>query len=219
MSKHLDADLTRIKRQVLSMGALVEESLRLALDAVLSMDQSVAQAALDADRRIDALELEVDDLCLKCLALNQPVAKDLRFITSAMKMSTALERIGDLAGNIAKRVLLNLDGPLPDLDLGLQEMGDLVRSMLHDVLDAFVSQSGELARDVCARDNDVDDRNRSNVKALVAHMEQHPADVPSCVALLTVTRALERIADHATNIGEDVVFLVEAVDIRHPNLA
>ena len=120
MSKHLDADLTRIKRQVLSMGALVEESLRLALDAVLSMDQSVAQAALDADRRIDALELEVDDLCLKCLALNQPVAKDLRFITSAMKMSTALERIGDLAGNIAKRVLLNLDGPLPDLDLGLQ---------------------------------------------------------------------------------------------------
>ena len=220
MSKHLEADLTRIKRQVLAMGALVEEALRLSLGAVLGPDPDQARSALDADERIDRLELEVDDLCLKCLALNQPVAADLRFVTSAMKMSTALERIGDLAGNIAKRVLDGLDGSQlsRDLELNLDAMGDRVRSMLHDVLDAFVSGSAEVARDVCARDEDVDQRNRHNLRALMDHMAQAPSDVPKGVALLTVSRALERIADHATNIAEDVVFLVEAVDIRHPAL-
>jgi phosphate transport system protein len=219
MSKHLEADLARIKRLVLSMGALVEEALHQGTRSVLEHDEDRARATLEVDSRIDALELEVDEQCLKCLALNQPVAGDLRFITAAMKIATGLERIGDLAGNIAKRSLKRLDGRSVDLDLGFDPMVEVVRSMLHDVLDAFVTANAELAREVCARDDDVDERHKRNLKALIAHMGEHPGDVPECVSLLTVTRSLERIADHTTNIAQDVVFLVEAVDIRHPGLS
>jgi len=218
MPTHLELDLAHIKRQLLAMGALAEEALRNATVSVTQREEEMARAALDGDVRVDELELAIDDQCIKCLALYQPVAGDLRFLTAAMKMTTALERIGDLAGNIAKRALGLLQYPRFDADMRLDAMAEFTRSMLHDVLDAFVTGNTELAREVCARDDEVDAHNKANIKLLIARMKANPADIEVCVSLLTVSRAIERVADHTTNIAEDVVFLVEALDIRHPSI-
>ncbi len=218
MSIHLERDLARIKRHVLRMGALVEDALRNATLSVTARDVERALAALDVDRQIDQLELDIDDECVKSLALHQPVARDLRFLTAVMKITTGLERIGDLAGNIAKRAMTLAEAQPIDLELGLDTMAEFTRSMLHVVLDAFVNGSSELARDVCARDDIIDAHNKENIGKLMARMVERSDEVPQCVSLLTVTRSVERVADHTTNIAEDVVFLVEAVDIRHPSL-
>ncbi len=219
MTKHLERDLAHVKQLVLAMGGLVEQSLEQATVALVRNDENYARRALAADREIDRKELEIDEECLKVLALHQPVAGDLCFITATMKITNDLERIGDLAGSLAERALYLLNRPPLDERLAFEEMVAHTRQMLRDGLDALISENSELAREVCTRDDKVDDFNRQHFEVLQERMKRDPGSVEAAVALLSASRHIERIADLATNIAEDVVFLVEAEDIRHPSLA
>ena len=218
MSRHLQHDLENIKERVLTMGGLVEEALRSAATAMIRRNAEYAEKTLAADNKIDRLQLELDDLCLKALALHQPVAGDLRFITATLKITNDLERIGDLAGNLSKRALLLQGVPVRDDPVDIERMVDGASDMLRDSLDALVRGDAQLARRVCEADDRIDDMHRENISILIERMKLSPEDVESAVALVSASRSIERIADLATNIAEDVVFLVEAVDIRHPHI-
>lgn len=219
MSGHLEHDLDALKQLVLSMGGLVEKALEEACSVLTQRERPLDGRAADLDERIDRLQLEVDDSCLKILALHQPVASDLRFVTSAMKIVNDLERIGDLAVNIAQRSAPLVGKPVLDEPLGFDEMMSITSEMLRGALDAFVASDPNLARGVLARDDEVDALNRDHFEVLQARMKRDPEAIDRAVSLLSISRNLERTADLATNIAEDVVFLVEAVDIRHPGLA
>ncbi len=215
MTKSLDDDLQLLRQRILRMGGMVEEATRNATTALTQRRVDLARRVLEADDSIDMVELDVDEECLRILALHQPVASDLRYITAVLKINNDLERIGDLACNMAERALdLAAHDPL-DLPLQFERMTEVVRVMLHDALDALVSRNSELARDVCARDRQVNEIHRENFAALQARMQSAPASVERCVDLLSASRQLERMADQTTNIAEDVVFLVEGVVIRH----
>jgi len=215
VTKSLDDDLQLLRQRILRMGGMVEEATRNATAALTQRRTDLARRVLEADDSIDMVELDVDEECLRILALHQPVASDLRYITAVLKINNDLERIGDLACNMAERALdLAARDPL-DLPLQFERMTEVVRVMLHDALDALVSRNSELARDVCARDRQVNEIHRENFSALQARMQADPASVERCVDLLSASRQLERIADQTTNIAEDVVFLVEGVVIRH----
>jgi phosphate transport system protein len=218
MTSHLERDLDQLKQRVLAMGGLVEQSLDSACSALTRRDEAGARRALAVDQAIDRLQLRVDDDCLKILALHQPVAGDLRFVTSAMKIGNDLERIGDLAVNIAERTMLLLGWPPLDEALEFEEMMSRSAVMLHEALDAFVAGDSDRARRVTRMDDAVDDLNRRHFALLQARMKRDPDSVERAVALLSITRNVERIADLAVNLAEDVVFLVEAIDIRHPGL-
>ena len=218
MSSHLERDLAHLKQQVLAMGGLVEQSLEQACASLTRRDETCAHKAVKVDEEIDRMQLDLDDFCLKILALHQPVAGDLRFVTSAMKIVNDLERIGDLAGNIAERAQELLHLSALDEPLDLEEMMRVTNEMLRGALDAFVARDPDLAREVCQRDDTVDTLNRRHFGKLMARMKRDPDSVERAVSLLSVSRNVERIADLATNVAEDVVFLVEAVDIRHPGL-
>lgn len=218
MSLHLQTDLENIKARVLTMGGLVEEALRSAAAAMVRRNSELAEKTLAADIKIDRLQLELDDLCLKALALHQPVAGDLRFITATLKITNDLERIGDLAGNLSKRALLLQGVPAREDPIDIERMVDAASLMLRDCLDALVRGDAQLARRVTRADDDIDDMHRENIAILIERMKLAPEDVETGIALFTASRSIERIADLATNIAEDVVFLVEAVDIRHPHI-
>jgi phosphate transport system protein len=215
MGKHLQHDLDRLKKELLEMGALVEESTNKAIASLVNRTPEVAEEVLEGDDRIDLKELEVEDHCLKALALHQPVAGDLRFIVAVMKVNNDLERMGDLAQNIAERsVFLSTHEPLQvELDFG--RMVTLVRGMVKESLDALVERDTHLARSVCNQDDAVDDINRQMFVTLQELMISDPGSVERAVHTLSVSRHLERIADLATNIAEDVVFMVEGDVIRH----
>jgi phosphate transport system protein len=215
MTSHMHRDLETLRADILSMGGQVEDALERAAMALVERDAEVARRVIADDAEIDRLELRIDDECLKILALHQPVAGDLRHITTSMKINNALERIGDLAVNIAERALdLVHRGPL-DEPLGIEQMTTAARWMLCASLHALVQGDVSLAREVCARDDEVDELNRSHFVSLIARMHQQPEDVDACLDYLTASLHLERVADLATNIAEDVIFLVDAVDIRH----
>lgn len=218
MPAHLEKDLASIKQKVLKMGALVERVLQMATRALVGRSEDDARTARDADLEIDRLQLEIDEDCLKVLALHQPVAADLRFVTATMKITNDLERIGDLAGNLAERAMFAMQQPVLDEPLHFEEMTERTRGMLHDALDAFVSGNAELARSILDRDDMIDRLNREHFDALQERMKRDPGAVETAVTLLSASRNIERIADLATNIAEDVVFLVEAHDIRHPRI-
>lgn len=219
MVHHLQRDLEKLKKLVLKMGGCVEQALQHGTNGLIQLEGESAKAAIEADREIDRLQLEIDEECLKTLALHQPVARDLRFITSTMKICNDLERIGDLAGNLGQRVLgLLHELKTPD-PLRFEEMVKVTRGMLRDSLDALVTQDSNLAREVCKRDDEVDAINSFHFDVLQRKMQQDQSLVVVSVALLSATRNIERIADLATNIAEDVVFMVEAQDIRHPKLS
>ena len=197
------------------MAALVEEAIRGSVQSLVKRDTSFAQNVFDGEDRINRMENEIEDMCLKLLALRQPMAVDLRFITSALKIVTDLERMGDQAVNIAERsVSLNQEPQLkPYIDI--PRMAEIVQSMVRDVLDSFVKRDSKLARSVCARDDLVDGLNQQVFRELLTFMISEPTTIQRAVHLMIVCRCLERIADHATNIAEDVIFVVDARVIKH----
>lgn len=218
MTEHLTRDLEQIRRNVLGMAGLAEEALGLALSAYTHREEVPARRLAEAEYRIDQLQLEIDDEIIKCLALHQPVASDLRFVTAAMRIVNDLERIGDHTTSISERLLYIVnEGPL-DEPIKLEAMMHGAASMLRDGMNSFVNQDSELARDVLKRDDAVDKQNRRHFDILIERMKRDPKSVELAVALLSVSRAVERIADLATNIAEDVVYMVDAQDIRHPML-
>jgi phosphate transport system protein len=219
MSKHLERDLDRLKKELLVMGGMVEEATDLAISAIVDRRKDLAEQVTAGDDKIDAKELEVEDECLKVLALHQPVASDLRFIITVLKVNSDLERMGDLAKNIAERALaLAAQPPIPGArDLGA--MAELVRRMVHECIDALVERDVDLAKKVCIDDREVDEENRKHFTQLQQVMAKDTDTIERAVHRLSVSRHLERIADHATNIAEDVVFLVDGEVIRHLRLS
>lgn len=215
MGKHLEQDLDRLKKDVLTMGALVEEATNKAISALTRRDPALAEDVLSGDDAIDRREVEVETACLKVLALHQPVAGDLRFIVAVMKVNNDLERMGDLAQNIAERAayLARHEPVLVELDF--ERMVERVRQMVSMSLDSLVNRDPELARRVCALDNEVDGYHRRMFSVLQELMREDTDTIERAVHTLSVARHLERIADLATNIAEDVVFMVEGEVIRH----
>jgi phosphate transport system protein len=215
METYFQKELEELKESLLKMAALVQEAIRYAIQSLVERDSELAQKTFKGEDRINHLEIEIEDMCLKLLALRQPMAVDLRFITAAMKIITDLERMGDQAVNIAERAIsLNQEPQLkPYIDI--PRMAEIVQSMVKDVLDAFVNRDSKLARSVCERDDLVDGLNDQVFRELLTYMISDPRTITRAVHLMIVCRCLERIADHATNIAEDVIFMVDALVIKH----
>jgi phosphate transport system protein len=212
---HFQRELEKLKEQLLRMASLVERVIAEAVQALMKRDTELAQRTISSDDAVNDLEIAIEDACLKLLALRQPMAIDLRFITAAMKIVTDLERMGDQAVNIAERAIsLNQEPQLkPYIDI--PRMAEITQSMVKDVLDAFVKQDSQLARSVCVRDDLVDGLNDQVFRELLTYMISDSKTITRAVHLMIVSRCLERIADHATNIAEDVIFMIDARVIKH----
>lgn len=214
--RHFHDQLSQLKQRLLDMSDLATSLLDLSVDALLSRDSSMAEAVLSGDRDLDALELEVEDQAIGLLALQQPMARDLRFIIASIKVSNDLERVGDHAVNIAQSALrLASTSTVITPDPEINEMSRRARKMLHDSLTAFVRADGALGREVCKADDEVDAMHNSVFRILVTHMMEDARTITPSLELLLVSRNLERVADLATNIGEDAVFLAEGKQIKH----
>lgn len=216
---HFEGDLEALKHRLLHMGSLVEALAHKALVALMERRADLARDVIEGDAAVNALQIEIDDRCLKMLALQQPMATDLRLITSAMKMGADLERIGDQAVNIAETGLRLLETPPLKPVIDIAEMADIAQKMTRDALDAFVRRDSTLARDVLERDDRVDHLKDRVFRVLLTHMMADPGTIERALGLILISRNIERIADHATNIAEDVIFLVEARDVRHHHSA
>jgi len=218
MTEHLSRDLKSIKRHVLKMASLAEEGLELAREAYTRREEVPVIRLAQVEQKIDRLQLEIDDEIIKCLALHQPVAGDLRFVTAAMRIVNDLERIGDLTSSISDRLLFIVNNPPLDESVTVDSMMTDTAKMLREALNSFVNQDAALAHEVLAQDDAIDEANRKHFEVLIERMKRDPDAVEMAIALLSTSRGLERIADMATNIAEDVVYMVEARDIRHPAL-
>lgn len=215
MHRHFEEELQHLKERLLSMSCLVEDSISLSIKSLVERDSLLANRVLDQDDLIDEIEIEIDELCLKLLALHQPQARDLRFIASSMKIVNDLERMGDLAVNIAHRSLDLLKEPLLKPLIDIPRMARCTQAMLKDSLNAFVNDDVQLAREVLKRDDEVDKLNVQIFRELLTYMLQDPSSVQRAVDLIIVAKNLERIADHSTNIAEDVIYIVEARVVKH----
>lgn len=215
MTRHFQVELDKLKKRVLSLGARVEEQVRLAIKALENRDGALAKEIIRSDHEVDVSEVEVEEECLKILALHQPVAVDLRFITAVIKINNDLERIGDEAVNIAQRVetIARRTPVSVPIDYGL--MAEKAESMLKRSLDALVNLDVDLAYGVCLADDEVDRINRVAYDRIKEVIKRKPDRVAYLINLLLVARHLERIADHATNIAEEVIYMVEGVIPRH----
>jgi phosphate transport system protein len=212
---HFETDLQALKNRLLNMGALVEERVHGAIQALMERNLEAAEAIAKGDEEVNALQIEIDDRCLKLLALQQPMASDLRLITSAMKINADLERIGDQAVNIAENAMKMLAAPPLKPIIDLPRMAEMAERMTRDSLDSFVRRDPTLAREVLGQDDEVDGLKDTIFRVLLTYMMADPGTIERALALILISRNLERIADHATNIAEDVIFLVEARDVRH----
>ena len=208
-------DLQGLERRLLVLAAQVEEAVRRSISALLERRVELAQGVIDGDAEIDRGEVELEEECLKILALHQPVASDLRFVTACLKIDNDLERIGDLAANIAKRVVSLSSQPAVPVPGLVKEMVEDCARMLRDAIDAFIKGDATLARSVCDRDDRVDRANRKVIGELLELMHEDDSKIDQAVELVSASKSLERIADHATNIAEDVIYLVEGDIIRH----
>jgi phosphate transport system protein len=215
MSKHLQRDLDNLQRDLLGLAASVEEAIHKAIRALQEREVNPAEQVIAGEDQIDQEENHIEEECLKILALHQPVAVDLRRIAAALKINTDLERMADLAEDIAQRALHLARLPAMAVPEKLQNMTDLTTTMVRQSLDAFVNLDTREARRVCRLDDDVDRYNTEIIHELVETMRQSPEAVEPALSLFSATRHLERIADHATNIAEDVIYLVEGTIIRH----
>src|SRR6266496_5605678 len=215
MSKHLERDLNNLQRDLLQLAASVEDAIHKSIRALHHRDADIAEEVIEGDNQIDKDENHVEEECLKILALHQPVAVDLRRIAAALKINAELERMADLAEDIAERAERLAQLPEIPMPAKLQRMTDLTTSMVRQSLDAFVHLDARLARTVCRLDDEVDRYNRQIIDELIRAMQASPDMVEPGMSLFSATRHLERIADHATNIAEDVVYLVEGEIIRH----
>ena len=199
------------------MSALVESAIYRSVQAVVDKNEELAQQVLKNETRINQLEIHIDDMAISLLALQAPMAQDLRLITAAIKINNDLERMGDLSASMAESALVLIQEPVIRPLIDIPHIAALAQGMVRKALDAFVSRDADLARSVLASDDAVDNLRTASYHELISFMANNPAQIPQAIRLLTVVRNLERIADHATNIAEDVLFLVKGIDVRHHN--
>ena len=215
MARRLEHDLTDLKERVLRMGSLVEDAIRKANKALVDRDRELATAVIDGDAIINAHDVEIEEECIRLLAIWQPTGSNLRFITTAIKIITDLERMGDLAVDICERSLELLEEPQLKPYIDLPRMAEASQKMLKDSLDAFVARDADLAMKVCEADDFVDNLNQQIFNELLVYMLQDPRNIARAVRLTYISKYLERIGDHATNIAEMVVYMVMGKVIRH----
>ena len=215
MSVHLQREIEKLKKMCLWLSARVEENVQKAARAISDRDEGLAVQVIESDEEIDEMEVEVEEECLKILALHQPVAADLRFIVAVLKLNNDLERIGDLAVNTAKRAIELSRLPEVAIPFDLSDQVHKARQMLKKSLDALVNMDAKLAREVCVADSDVDAIYREMYEQVKAVIARDPSSLDAMILLLRVSRNIERTADHATNIAEDVIYMVRGEIIRH----
>lgn len=216
MSVHLIREIRKIQKYILNLGAMVEDAMRTAVMAMEDRDPNLAEQVIAGDKQIDLMEIEVEEACLAALALNQPVAHDLRYVIASLKINHNLERVGDLAASIAKQALaLSNEPALPIREFGISEMMKAVQAMLKDALDAYVKLDEALAVAVRKADDRVDDLHRDMYAQLEQRMRGDPDRIDSYVRLLNTARQLERAADHTCNIAKDVIYMIRGEIVRH----
>lgn len=215
IDKRYEEGLQLLKEQILKMGGAVEEMILFSTKGLFERDSKKIQEVIQKDERVNAMEIAVDDRCLELLALHQPAAGDLRFITIGLKLSKDLERMGDLAVNIAESAVEINKEPLLKAYVDLPAMAEKVQKMVQDVLDAFVQRDPLRAKKICEMDDEIDDYKTKIFDELLGLMQKDSAAVSRGVRLIAVSKHLERIADHATNIAEEVIFMMQGKDIRH----
>jgi phosphate transport system protein len=215
MERPFDEELKLLKEKLLDMASRAEEQIALAIRGLKDREEKLACQVLEREEAINLLDIEIDEMSMRLLALRQPMATDLRFITSAMRIGSDLERIGDLAVNIAERTMDLLKHPQLKPLIDIPRMAELAQEMVRDALNAFIDGDAALAKRVCERDDQVDKLNDQVFRELLTYMMQDSGTIPRAVDLILVGRHLERIADHATNIGEDVIFMIKGKTIKH----
>lgn len=211
----LDAELMHLKELVLKMGAMVEGSIRDSVNALVERNDELANSVIEKDHQVNAFDVQIDEECIRLLALMQPMAGDLRFITTTMKITTDLERMGDQAVNIAERALELNKEPILKPYIDIPRMSQIAQGMTRDALDAFVKRDKRLATDVIMRDDEVDDLKYGIFEELISFMVRDPNTVSRAMRISFVAQYIERVADHATNIAEMVIYLVAGKIIRH----
>jgi phosphate transport system protein len=213
--QHFETELQALRNQLLRMGALVEERVHNAVRSLVVRREEDARRIVAGDDEVNVLQIDIDERCLRLLATQTPLASDLRLITSAMKINADLERVGDQAVNIAENALTLIPQPPVKPLIDIPRMAELAEGMIRDALDAFVKNDAALARGVLRRDDEVDELKDQVFRELLTYMMADPATIERALALILISRNLERVADHATNIAEDVIFVVEGKDVRH----
>ncbi len=215
MERHFDQDLQQLKERLLTMGSLAETMIHMAIKGLVDRKVELARDVYRHEKDVNQLQIEIDDRCIKMIALHQPTASDLRFITAAMKINSDLERIADQAVNICQTTEYLLQEPQLKPLIDVPRMAEIAKKMLKDALDSFVEKDENLARSVLIRDDQVDELKAQVFRELLTYMISDPSTIKRAIDLILISRNLERIADHATNIAEDVVFVVAGKDIRH----
>ena len=213
--RHFQEELQQLKARLLEMGGLAEEQVRLAVQGLVQRDRALGARVLTSDQPLNALHIEIDSRCFTLLALYQPMAVDLRSIVAAVKINTDLERVGDLAINIAEAALRYASHPPVKRLIDIPKMASIAQTMLREALDAFVRRDTALAQRVLNADDELDGLKTQIFRELLTYMLQDPSTIEPALDLILISRHLERIGDHATNIGEDVIFMVSARDVRH----
>ncbi|MFO7524396.1 MAG: phosphate signaling complex protein PhoU [Ignavibacteriaceae bacterium] len=215
MQRLLDEHLDKLKTRIIKMCSLVDEQVQFAVKAVVEENLELAGLVIERDKKVNKFDVKIDKICQKIFALSQPVAMDLRYIMSALTINNNLERIGDIAVNISENIMLIKNKPDYYQKTKLEEMFNIVLQMLKNAIDSFIEEDAELAKKVILSDDIIDKMNADNHVILKEIMKQSPHNIESAVALLVISRELERLADHCTNIAEDVFFIVEAQMIKH----
>ena len=216
MERHFDEELKTLYKDILKMGVMVQEAIYKSIEALKNRDKQGAKEVIDTDDKIDELELAIDEKCIDLIARHQPMAGDLRFITTGMKINAELERIADLAVDISQRVLELLDKPILKPLIDIPKLSVIAQNMVRDAIDAFVKRDVELAKKVALSDSEADKlRNLVQDELINDYMAKDPSTAPRAVPLLLIARHLERICDHTTIIAEDVIYMVEGKVIKH----
>lgn len=215
MQRHFDEELSQLKDKLFKMGLLVEEAIRKSIESLIKRNSKLAEEIIDQDQKINILEIEVDEFGHELIALRQPTAVDLRFITMVLKINSNLERIGDQAVNIAeKAIALNKEAPLKSF-LNIPRMGEIAIAMVKESLDAFIERDAQKAKAICERDDELDNLNDQTYNSLQEAMKRQEIEISQAVGLIMVAHNLERVGDLGTNIAEDVIYLAKGIDIRH----
>jgi phosphate transport system protein len=216
MKRHFDQELDELKADILKMGAYAEEAIRNSVEALKTQDAALARSVMESDVNVDQLELVIDEKCIDLIARFQPMARDLRFITTGMKLNSELERIADIAVDIAVRTLELLGKPLLKPLIDIPKLAEVARAMVRMSIEAFLREDIELAQKVIASDNEADRlRNLVQKELIEDYMSKDASTAPRAVQLLLIARFLERICDHATNVAEDIIYMVQAKVVKH----
>lgn len=215
MARHLENELDALKRKLLALSAIVEETVGRAVKALQSRDEKLGQQVVEADNEIDLIEVDLEEDCLKILALHQPVAIDLRVVIAALKINNDLERVGDLAVNIAQRAIALSQLKPVEVPFDFDTMARKTRAMLRQALDSLIDMDARSAHEVCRLDDEIDEMNRDMYGKVFARIRQNVGDLEAMILYHSAARHLERIADYATNIAEDVIYMIEGTIVRH----